>query len=152
MSRRADCPTAYQVVPFPLVEAQARLTSLLWSGSLTLPPSKYLILPPNPSNPYSSISSSASEPKEVEADERNGLAQQNSSSGTTPVRGAFAKRQQLVFNAPYEWDYEDHILKLMAPAGSGKQGVDVEDKWKAVEGWRRDRRADKGLRKRILGF
>jgi hypothetical protein len=37
--------------------------------------------------------------------------------------------------------------------GEGKErGVEVADHWREVEGWRRERRQDTGLRKRTLGF
>lgn len=44
--------TAYQVVPFPLAQVQARLTSLLWANLLPSFP-QHPNLPRNPSNPYS---------------------------------------------------------------------------------------------------
>lgn len=139
-----------------MVELQARLTSLLWSGALDLPASgsPSLSLPHNPSNPTSPIP-----PRDAHhIDEAEGEAQQAASKGEgqakepVPIRGAFAKRGQFVFNSPYEWEYSDHLMRLMLPAGSGQEGKDVQEYWKRTEGWRRERRADKTLRKRILGF
>jgi hypothetical protein len=164
-----------------MVECQARLTSLLWSGALNLPPagSTSLILPHNPSNPTSPRPPQHTADTQA-PDEAHGEAQQHASHASTgangtdgssgassanttgqpekpeaeakPVRGAFAKRGQFVFNTPYEWEYSDHLMRLMAPAGSGKAGQDVKECWKRTEGWRRERRGDKNLRKRILGF
>ena len=149
-------------MPFPLVELQARLTALLWSGALTLPPSgsRELALPHNPSNPTSPVpvrDGPASNAAPGAEEEANGQAQQWESGsdrpgGGKPIRGVFAKRGQFVFNAPYEWEYSDHLMRLMLPAGSGVEGKEVEAHWKRTEDWRRERRADKELRKRILGF
>lgn len=138
------------------MEVQGRLTSLIWSGALTLPEpgSPSLAIPHNPANPTSPIPA-RDKPSAGETDEVEGEAQQAVANGDTekaPIRGAFAKRGQFVFNAPYEWEYSDHLMRLMAPGGSGMEGKEVDECWKRTEGWRRERRADKELRKRILGY
>lgn len=58
-------------------------------------------------------------------------------------------RQRLVFAAPYEWTYQEYLMDLMREAEADEG---VEDHWKCMEGFRRDLRADTGLRKRELGY
>lgn len=57
-------------------------------------------------------------------------------------------RQKLVFGAPYEWIYEEYLMELMR----GVDGDETRVEWRGIEGWRRDRRGDKDLRLRTLGF
>jgi len=115
----------YQVVPFPLAETQARLLSLLWSSLLPSFPSDPTP-PPNPSNPYS-----------------------NGQHGPKPTRKVVGMRKEFVFGSPYEWTYEEYLMDLCLEASSGKTTPEC---WKRIEGWRRDLRADTGLRKKILGY
>jgi hypothetical protein len=59
-------------------------------------------------------------------------------------------RGELIFRNPYEWSYTTYLFELMREAQG--EGVEVEGYWKEVEGWRKERRDDTGLRKRVLGF
>ena len=125
----------YGVVPFPLAEAQARLTALLWANLLPSFPS-HPVLPPNPSNPYSVPFPipPASPPAQAQA-----------------IRKSMATRQLLVFGSPYHYDYEDVLMSLCLEADQ-RAGAETPERWKRVEQWRRDKRADTGLRVRTLGY
>jgi hypothetical protein len=70
-------------------------------------------------------------------------------SNGKPTRKVMQTRQELVFGAPYEWTYQEYLMDLMKEAD---RDGDVGESWKGVEGFRRDLRADTGLRKRILGY
>jgi hypothetical protein len=59
-------------------------------------------------------------------------------------------RQKLVFGAPYEWEYQEYLMELMVEADG--DGAGVEECWKGIEGFRRQKRAETGLRKRTLGY
>lgn len=121
-------------MPFPLAESQTRLSSYLWAGLLPSFPD-HPIPPYNPSNPYSK------HPDIPDKDETK--------TNVKPPRKVMQTRQQLVFGAPYEWTYQEYLMDLMKEAEvDGVEG----GCWKAVEGFRRDQRADTGLRKRTLGY
>ncbi|ORX36263.1 hypothetical protein BD324DRAFT_628099 [Kockovaella imperatae] len=115
----------YQIVPFPLAEVQARLTAFLWAGLFMLP--EHLNLPSNPSNHHST-------PPATPPD--------------TPVRKVVSMRQNLVFGAPYEFIYAEYLMDLMR----GVDGDDTPSHWQRIEPWRRERRADKALRRKLLGY
>ncbi len=112
-------------MPFPLAEAQARLISYLWSNLIPSLPED-LSLPSNPNAP-------------------------NKDSGKT--RKVVKTRKEFVFGSPFEWSYEEYLMDLCLSADERLGTVDsVPDYWKKIEGWRRDRRNDKDLRKRTLGY
>ncbi|WVQ83422.1 hypothetical protein IAT38_005563 [Cryptococcus sp. DSM 104549] len=153
----------YQMVPFPLSQAQARLASLLWASLLPSFPD-HPALPPNPSNPYSSQTGpTPSDPPASGTETPSGpgtpalATQPFTSPGAveTPsapaVRKMLAARRHLLFGAPYEWTYSEFLMGLMAEADKGKEG-EVPDHWKKVEGWRRELRAQTDLRKKTLGY
>ncbi|KAK8861227.1 hypothetical protein IAR55_002046 [Kwoniella newhampshirensis] len=129
----------YLCVPFPLAQAQGRLTSLLWAGLLPSFPD-HPAPPPNPSNPYSITAAPAKS-----ADTSEGLPP----TDLKPHRKVISTRQELVFGAPYEWTYSEFLMDLMSEADKGKM---VEDHWKRIEPWRRERRANTDLRKKTLGY
>ncbi|KAK4689203.1 hypothetical protein P7C73_g898, partial [Tremellales sp. Uapishka_1] len=120
----------YQVVPFPLAEIQSRLIAFLWAGLVHLP--KELDVPINSANPYWTPPTTPP------------------TSGNSPqgVRKVLQQRQKLVFGASYEWIYEEYLMSLIRDV----DGDSTEDCWREIEGWRRERRADLGLRMRTLGF
>jgi hypothetical protein len=60
-------------------------------------------------------------------------------------------RQQLVFGSPYHYNYEEVLMDLCLEADE-RAGVETAQHWRAVEGWKRERRADLGLRVRTLGY
>ncbi|KAL7419479.1 monooxygenase [Cryptotrichosporon argae] len=124
--RLAKLIAAFQVVPFPFTEVQARLVAYLWAGLLPSFP-EHPSPPPNTTNPITA-------PAQVSA---------------PPVRRVFATRREYVFPNPYEFKWCEYVFSLLAEAYEGR---DVEDHWKAIEDWRRARRADTGLRKRTLGY
>jgi len=140
----------YQIVPFPLVETQTRLTALLWSGALTLP--NNLKLPPNPSNPYhsspSSTSSRASHPEEEQKKEEAGQKKEEGAEKKSAPRKTIQLRKKLVFGATYEFIYQEYLISLL-------QDVDDPD-W--VKNWwdnqdvKKRWRGDTTLRKRTLGY
>lgn len=160
---------SYQVVPFPLAQVQARLTSLLWANLLPSFP-EHPALPENPSNPYSK--QSVSVPSINHLDVSSLSAPQpditvtaaatppttttkvcsSSSPSTTPLdRKTLSARQKLLFGTPYEWTYSEYLMSLMSEAEGGKE-AEVEEHWKKIEPWRREMRDRKDLRKKTLGY
>ncbi|WVR04176.1 hypothetical protein IAU60_001176 [Kwoniella sp. DSM 27419] len=127
---------AYQVVPFPLAQVQARLISLLWAGLLPSFPA-HPKLPPNPSNPYSKTTDAEGSTSQPEP-------QQN-----VQPRKVVQKMRELVFGAQYEWVYSEFLMGLCAEADEAGK---VPEYWRRTEGWRRARREDTTLRKRTLGY
>lgn len=124
----------YQVVPFPLAETQTRLSSLLWAGLLPSFP-RDPTPPHNPSNPYSAPPGNHSSPG-------------SGNGNAAPPRKALKTKQKLVFGAPYEWTYQEWLMGYMREADpDGSDPV-----WQGIEEFRRERRADTGLRKRTLGY
>jgi len=138
----------YQIVPFPLVETQTRLTALIWSGALTLPTD--LKLPPNPSNPYHS-SPSTSSPASGSERQKKEVAEQKKEEGAekkSAPRKTIQLRKKLVFGASYEFIYQEYLISLLQEMDDpewiknwwGNQ--DVKKRW----------RSDTTLRKRTLGY
>jgi len=140
----------YQIVPFPLVETQTRLTALLWSGALTLP-NKFK-LPPNPSNPYhsspSSTSSRASHPEEEQKKEEAGQKKEEGAEKKSAPRKTIQLRKKLVFGATYEFIYQEYLISLLQDVDDPGwvrnwwDNQDVKKRW----------RGDTTLRKRTLGY
>ena len=140
----------YQIVPFPLVETQTRLTALIWSGALTLP--SHLKLPPNPSNPYHSsspsTSSRASHPEEEQKKEEAGQKKEEAAEKKSAPRKTIQLRKKLVFGATYEFIYQEYLISLLQevddPGWVKKwwDNQDVKKRW----------RGDTTLRKRTLGY
>lgn len=128
---------AYQIVPFPFSEVQARLTSLYWAGLLPSFPSSPK-LPENPST------SDLTPPQTPPAD---ALPAQTPKS--LSARISESTRKELIFAVPYEWAYTRYLFDLMREADGGEE---IPDHWKEVEEWRVQRRFDAGLRKRLLGY
>ena len=127
--------TEYGIVPFPFGETQTRLTSLLWAGLLPSFPD-HPTPPPHLSNPYitqpiTPLSTPSSSPK--------------------PISKSVSMREKLFFGAPYHHDYEDHLMLLCLEADE-RAGLETPDHWKAIESWRRERRADIYLRIATLGY
>ncbi|WVF66927.1 hypothetical protein IAT40_001670 [Kwoniella sp. CBS 6097] len=156
---------AYQVVPFPLAQVQARLFSLLWADLLPSFP-EHPKLPHNPSNPFSQPPETAAneskdgskvaagEPFNTSSDpvaspEAAKQGDPKTKSNGEKPRKVMEKMKALVFGNPYEWIYSEFLMGLMAGA---EQGRDVEDHWKKIEDWRIARREDATLRKRTLGY
>ncbi|ORY29327.1 hypothetical protein BCR39DRAFT_532347 [Naematelia encephala] len=141
----------YQIVPFPFSEVQARLAALLWAGLLPNFPS-HPNPPPNPFLENGYLTPPATPPITiVEADD---LPAARDSLPTTklsqhPARISERTRRELIFAVPYEWDYTQYAFEIMKEADGGDE---IEGYWKQVEGWRKDRRRDTGLRKRLLGY
>jgi hypothetical protein len=138
--RRVMLMSEYQIVPFPLVETQTRLTALIWSGALTLPHD--LKLPPNPSNPYHSSPPSTSTP-EVEKQKKEEGAEKKSAP-----RKTIQLRKKLVFGASYEFIYQEYLISLLQ---------DVDDPgwvrlWWGNQDMKKRWRGDTMLRKRTLGY
>lgn len=143
----------YQIVPFPLVETQTRLTALLWSGALTLPSD--LKLPSNPSNPYHSSSSSTSSPcasaPESERQDKEQAERQKKEEGAekkSAPRKTIQLRKKLVFGATYEFIYQEYLISLLQ---------DVDDpgwikNWWDNQDIKKRWRGDTTLRKRTLGY
>ncbi|ODN83922.1 hypothetical protein L198_07619 [Cryptococcus wingfieldii CBS 7118] len=154
----------YQMVPFPFAQVQARLSSLLWAGLLPSFPA-HPTLPPNASNPYQQEEES---PAPVPASNPDPTASETSTPGTsntyttssaeTPSKPSTRKmmqvRRQLLFGAPYEWDYSEFLMGIMAEAdaGEGGEGKKVEEHWKRIEPFRRELREQTDLKKRTLGY
>jgi hypothetical protein len=144
----------YQIVPFPLVETQTRLTALIWSGALTLPHN--LKLPPNPSNPYHSPSissapstSAASVPEpENQSKEVAGQKKEEGAEKKSAPRKTIQLRKKLVFGATYEFIYQEHLIYLLQDIDDPGwvkiwwDNQDVKKRW----------RGDTTLRKRTLGY
>ena len=126
----------YQIVPFPLVETQTRLTALIWSGALNLPTD--VKLPPNPSNPYHpSTTQEAEKQKKEEGGEKKAAP-----------RKTIQLRKRLVFGASYEFIYQEYLISLL-------QDVDDPDwvrNWWGNEDVKKRWRGDMTLRKRTLGY
>ncbi|WVQ94688.1 hypothetical protein IAU59_001768 [Kwoniella sp. CBS 9459] len=158
---------AYQVVPFPLAQVQARLFSLLWADLLPSFPD-HPKLPHNPSNPFSQplkdssdevadeSKLAAGEPFNTSSDPvvspeaaKQGDPRSKQNSKSEKPRKVMEKMKALVFGHPYEWIYSEFLMSLMAEAEKGKQ---VEDHWRKTEDWRIARREDPTLRKRTLGY
>ncbi|WVW79900.1 hypothetical protein I302_101870 [Kwoniella bestiolae CBS 10118] len=172
--RTISFPTlSYQNVPFPLAQVQSRFTAYLWAGLLDLP--EKIQLPHNPSNPYSSSvtetkdgkaadsfntssssppagtpSTRAPEPEEAKEDKGSVDPPQPSVEPKKP-RKVLQRIKHLVFGAPYEWTYSEFLMGFMTRSDE-RYGRETENHWRRVEGWRRDRREDTGLRKRMLGY
>ncbi|OCF34111.1 hypothetical protein I316_04059 [Kwoniella heveanensis BCC8398] len=156
---------AYQVVPFPLAQVQARLFSLLWADLLPSFP-QHPSLPHNPSNPFSQPTAdevgnetrtAAGEPFNTSSDPV-ALAPEAAKQGNPRSKGngdkprkVMEKMKALVFGHPYEWTYSEFLMSLMAEADKGRAG-DIEEHWKKIEDWRIARREDPTLRKRTLGY
>ncbi|KAK6907093.1 hypothetical protein I203_101082 [Kwoniella mangroviensis CBS 8507] len=156
--RTISFPTlSYQNVPFPLTQVQSRFTAYLWAGLLELP--EQITLPPNPSNPYSSSQQEIKDDKAADSFNTSSSSSQDKGSVDPPQPTAEPKKprkvlqriRHLVFGAPYEWTYSEFLMDFMTQSDQ-KHGVETEDHWKKIEGWRRDRRADTSLRKRMLGY
>ena len=142
----ADQIPEYQIVPFPLAETQSRLAALLWGGLLpSFPPNP--AMPPNPSNPYHTPPDTP--PSLDESATSSGL-EHNPAQGKPkqPVRKVVQQRKKLVFGSPYQWAYEEYLMSLMLEA----DGENTPDHWRHIEGWRKARRADTTLRRKILGY
>jgi hypothetical protein len=135
--RWTQLTTEYQIVPFPLAETQARLTALLWAGLLPSFPD-HPVLPPNPANPYWTPPPTPTDSPKSEVDQ-------------LPPRKVMSMRQKFVFGSGYQWVYEEYLMSLMWEADE-RAGSEVPECWKGIEQWRRERRADATLRKRILGY
>jgi hypothetical protein len=128
---------AYQVVPFPFSEVQARLQALYWAGLL---PS----FPTSPKLPENPSTANLTPPQTPPPD---------ALPAQTPVaasaRISESTRKELIFAVPYEWTYTMYLFDLMKEADGG---AEIPDHWKEVEEWRVERRLDTGLRKRLLGY
>jgi hypothetical protein len=133
--------TEYQIVPFPLAETQTRLTALLWSGAIHLPDPSVLKteIPRNHSNPFSNPSPDKGDKEPTET--------------KTQTRKVVQMRRQLVFGSPYEFEYQEYLMSLMAGATTG-EGDDPGwvQRWWAAQGVKKPWRADTTLRKRTLGY
>jgi hypothetical protein len=127
---------AYQIVPFPFAEVQARLAAYLWADLLPSLP-EHLSPPPNRNNPFYSS-------RNLDAD--NAPLEDVVAK---PLRHSIKSRAEYIFPVPYEWEYSEYVFGLLK---DGDVGVEVEDHWRAIEPWRREQRADTGLRKRLLGY
>lgn len=68
-----------------------------------------------------------------------------------PLRHSIKCRAEYIFPVPYEWEYSEYVFGLLKDADADA-GVEVEDHWRAIEPWRREQRADTGMRKRLLGY
>ncbi|ODO04555.1 hypothetical protein I350_05159 [Cryptococcus amylolentus CBS 6273] len=158
----------YQMIPFPFAQVQARLSSLLWAGLLPSFPA-HPTLPPNASNPYQQEEESpapvpASNPDPYPNPTASGTSTPGASntyttsSAETPSKPSTRKmmqvRRQLLFGAPYEWDYSEFLMGIMAEAdaGEGGEGKKVEEHWKKIEPFRRELREQTDLKKRTLGY
>jgi len=133
----------YQIVPFPLVETQTRLTALIWSGALTLPHD--LKLPPNPSNPYHSSHASDSERQKKEVTEQK---KEEGAEKKSAPRKTIQLRKKLVFGASYEFIYQEYLISLL-------QDVDDPEwikNWWGNQDVKKRWRSDTTLRKRTLGY
>ena len=133
----------YQIVPFPLVETQTRLTALIWSGALTLPTD--LKLPHNPSNPYHSHPASDSERQKKE---EAGQKKEEQEEKKSAPRKTIQLRKRLVFGASYEFIYQEYLISLLQEVDDPEwvrnwwDNQDVKKRW----------RGDTTLRKRTLGY
>ncbi|OXG27404.1 monooxygenase [Cryptococcus neoformans Bt15] len=165
---------AYQVVPFPLAQVQARLTSLLWANLLPSFP-QHPNLPENPSNPYSkqstsepftndskiptlsapqpdvTVTASATPPTTTTVTKVPSSSSQSTAPLDPSTRKTLTARQKLLFGTPYEWTYSEYLMSLMSEADDGKE-AEVEEHWKKIEPWRREMRDRKDLRKKTLGY
>ena len=104
-------------------------------------------MPANPSNPY------FTPPLTPPADANDGRKDEISvpeipKEPRPPVRKVIEMRQKLVFGTPYEWDYQECIMRLMHEV----DGDATPEYWRGIEDWRRARRQDKELRRKLLGY
>lgn len=120
--------SAYQIVPFPFAEAQSRLVSLFWASLVSIPLNH--APPPNTANVFTGAPA-------------GGL------TADTAIRYSIKSRKEFIFPNPYEWSYTEDIFRLLKDVD---QGEEVPQCWREVEGWRREMRADTGMRKRLLGY
>ncbi|WRT65333.1 uncharacterized protein IL334_002276 [Kwoniella shivajii] len=155
--RSISFPTlSYQNVPFPLAQVQARLTAFLWADLLPTFPD-HPDLPPNPTNPYSQQPPSENGDSTIRVDGNGkdvGIDPPESTSTSTLTRKprkVLQRIRHLVFGAPYEWTYSEYLMDLFREADNNA-GRATEDYWKQIESFRRERREDTGLRKRLLGY
>ena len=69
------------------------------------------------------------------------------------VKKTIQARKEFVFGFPYEWTYEEYLMEICYQADLNRgKGDTVPECWRRVEPWRRQRRDDKGLRQRTLGY
>ncbi|WVQ74674.1 hypothetical protein IAR50_004278 [Cryptococcus sp. DSM 104548] len=149
----------YQMVPFPFAQVQARLSSLLWAGLLPSFPA-HPTLPPNASNPYQQEDPPSSGPTPPSGSSTPSASNTyTTSSAETPSKPSTRKmmqvRRQLLFGAPYEWEYSEFLMGIMKEADAGEgtgKGKKVEEHWKRIEPFRRELREQTDLKKRTLGY
>jgi hypothetical protein len=77
------------------------------------------------------------------------LASNQSVDADGPIRYSVKSRKEFIFPNPYEWDYTEDIFALLREVDKGDE---IPQYWREVEPWRKELRADVGMRKRLLGY